>query len=233
MIRAAATAAIAAALVLGSIVSASAQVWRGSSEVPRRGSWELGGGVVWAGGFEVDSLPANLTANAGNDAPPFTLFTSDWEVKPVVGFQGRAAVYLSPSVAVEGGVQYSRPIVSVRISGDAEDADDVTADEKMSRYIFDGTVLFHLTKLGFAGRRGLPFLSAGAGYLRELHEGNELVETGTEYHAGGGVKIWFGQGRRRTGIRADFGVSIRDGGYAGEEGTRTLPTAGASFVYLF
>lgn len=232
MRRIARTIVIASALA-STAVPASAQVWRGPSDAPRRGSWEIGGGVVWSGGFDLGSQSADLTANAGNDAPPYTLFRSDWEVKPVIGVQGRAGVYLSRAVAIEGGVLYSRPVVSARISGDVEDAEDVTAEEKMSRYIFDGSILFHLTNLQFAGGRGVPFVAAGAGYLRELHEGNELVETGTEYHAGGGVKIWFGEGRRRAGIRADVGVSIRDGGYAGDGGSKTLPTAGASIVYLF
>ncbi len=44
----------------------------------------------------------------------------------------------------------------------------------------------------------------GAGYLRELHEENAFVEEGVEYHAGGGIKWWFGQSGR-IGIRAEGG----------------------------
>lgn len=225
------TAAVAA-LALLTAAPAAAQVYIGS-DIPRRGSWEVGGGVVWARGFELDSLPAQLTANEGNNASPFTLFASEWEVGSIAGLQARGAFYLSRSLAIEGGVQYSRPVVTARLSGDAEEAEDLTAEETMSRYIIDGSVLFHFTNLAFANGRAVPFVSAGAGYLRELHDGNELVETGAEYHAGGGIKVWLTQGRRRAGLRGDVGLSIRDGGFASETGRRTLPTAGASVIFLF
>ena len=71
----------------------------------------------------------------------------------------------------------------------------------------------------------MPFLW-GAGYLRELHEDDAFVEEGLEYHAGGGIKWWFGQGRRRVGVRGEAGISIRDGGFDFEDGQRIVPTAG-------
>ena len=82
------------------------------------------------------------------------------------------------------------------LSGDAESAADVTATETASHYVFGGSVLFDLRGASFAGGRGVPFVSGGAGYLRELHEGNLLVETGIEYHATAGLKYWFGSGRQ-------------------------------------
>ena len=212
---------------------ASAQVWFGSTDVPRRGSVEASGGVTWAGGFDIANDPARLTANDGNSAPPFTLFTSDMTVKPIAGVQARGAFYLTRALAIEGGLRYSRPVVSAVISNDAEDAEGVTAEETMSRYVIDGSLVYHLRQLSFAGGRGMPFILGGAGYLRELHEGNELVETGTEYHGGGGIKVWFGGGKRRLGLRGDIGVSIFDGDFSTQDTRRTLPTAGASVMYLF
>jgi hypothetical protein len=66
-----------------------------------------------------------------------------------------------------------------------------------------------------------------------LHESNELVETGREYHAGAGLHVWFGQGRHRVGLRADVGASVRERGADFQSGRRTVPTAGVSFAYLF
>ena len=103
-----------------------------------------------------------------------------------------------------------RPVYEVRISGDIEDAPDTTAEETLSRPP-DGSVVWHVTRAGF--ERAGPFLFGGAGYLRELHEDDALVEEGLEYHAGGGIKWWFGQGRRRVGVRGEAGISIRDGGF--------------------
>lgn len=229
---------VLSALVLGAGLltaasSAQAQVFMGPNDAPRRGSWEVGGGVVWTGGFDLDSVPPQLTGNGGDNATPITLFDVESRVGAISGVQGRVGFYFTPIVSVEGGVQFSRPIVSARISGDFEDAEPVTAEEKMSRYIFDGSILLHMRGLLFAGGRGVPFVAFGAGYLRELHESNELVETGTTYHGGLGIKVWLNQGPRRLGLRGDVGFSIRDGAFEGESGRRTLPTAGASLVYLF
>jgi hypothetical protein len=228
-----ARALLAAVLLAAAPAAARAQVLPGPTDAPRGGSWEIGGGVLWTGGFDLDTLDATLTANAGNDAEPFTLFGVDGRVKGVAGLQGRLGFYLSRALSVEGSVRFTRPVVSMDVSGDAEDAPNATLEETMSRYVFDGSLVFHLTGAAFAGGRAVPFLMGGAGYVRELHEANELVETATEYHAGGGVKIWFGAGRRRLGVRGDVGVSIRDGGFGTESSTRTVPTAGASLMYLF
>ena len=73
----------------------------------------------------------------------------------------------------------------------------MTADETITRYVADGSVLFHLTHLSFAGGRAVPFISGGAGYIRELHDSNELVETGHEFHAGAGLQ--YGSARARIG----------------------------------
>ena len=67
----------------------------------------------------------------------------------------------------------------------------------------------------------IPFVSGGGGYVRELHEGNELVETGNEIHATAGLKYWFGA--RRFGLRVEAGVTSREKGFDKREGRRTLP----------
>ncbi len=211
----------------------AAQVWVGSDAV-RRGAVEITGGVVSLGGFDMGSRSAeqtrNVTAGAGE---PFALFAVRSRVAPAPAAQLRFGVYLSPSISLESGVQYARPTLSSSLSLDAEQAPDLTADESITRYVFDGSLLWHLTKLSFAGGRGVPFLSGGGGYLRELHERNEFVETGGEYHATAGVKVWFGRGRRRAGLRADVGASVRNGGIDLQRGRRTVPTAGVALSYLF
>jgi hypothetical protein len=210
---------------------AFAQVFR-IVETPRRGSVEIGGGLLWSAGFDVDSLPADLTANAGNQAPPVTWFNTETRVNGVGGVQARAGVFVTPSVAVEARVTYSRPVVSVRIFDDFEGAADLTVEQTMSRYAFDGSLVVYPRRSG--ARRGVPFFMVGAGYLRELHEGNELVETGTSYHAGGGVRYWLTRGRRgRLAFRAEALLTIRDGGYGGDEKRRAHPSVGASLGYVF
>jgi hypothetical protein len=222
----------AAALVLVS-ATANAQVFIGSPDTPRKGSWEAGGGVVWTGGYDLDSLDALLTGNEGNSGGPFSLFATEARLRPAVGAQARIGFYVSPALAFEAGVQFSRPVFEASLSDDAEDAEDLTAEETLSRYVIDGSLVYHMRQLAFSRGRGVPFISAGAGYLRELHEGEELVETGTTYHAGAGVKFWMTAGKRRFGLRGDAGVTVRDGGFDFEDKRRLLPTAGATLIVLF
>ena len=224
----------AAALVAVTGTTAGAQVFTAAGgTAPRKGSWEVGGGIVWTAGFDLETEDARLTGNDGNSSSPFPLFDAEARVRPVFGAQGRVGFYLSPALAFEVGVHYSRPVLAVSVSDDAEDAADVTAEERLSRYVVDGSLVYHLRSLAFSGGRGLPFLAAGAGYLRELHEGDELVETGNTYHVGAGVKYWVSRGKRRFGVRGDAGIAVRDGGFDFEDKRRVLPTAGASMIVLF
>lgn len=211
---------------------AAAQVWIGS-DAPHRGSVEISGGVVSFGGFDLGTRDAEETRNINTGAGPFALFASDSRVDAAPGAQIRVGVYLSRAISLEAGVQYGRPVFSSRLSSDAEAAPDITADETMTRYLVDGSLLLHLTRLSFAGGRGVPFLAGGGGYLRELHDLNEYVETGREYHATAGLNLWFGQGASRFGLRADVGASIRSGGMDFRSGRRTVPTAGLSLAYMF
>jgi hypothetical protein len=202
-------------------------------DVPHAGSLEISGGVVWSGGFDLGSVSAEETRNSTTDTSPFVLFTATSRTQPVAGVQARLGVYLAKAFSVEGGVQYGRPKIETRLGDDAESAEDVTATETLTRILVDGSAVFHLTGLAFRGGRSVPFLQAGGGYLRELHEKNEVIETGLEYHAGGGLKLWFGRGKHRAGLRFDGGVSFRTGGADVADTKRTVPTADASLMYLF
>jgi hypothetical protein len=210
--------------------AASAQIWSGSP-TPHAGSIELSGGAAWSAGYDMGSRDAEQTRNTGAD--PFVLFASKSRVSAATGAVGRVAVYLWPSVAVEGGVHYLRPAFETRVTNDAEQAADRLASSSISRYLADGSLVVHLIPLSFAGGRGVPFLLGGAGYIREVHERNELIDTGSEYHGGGGIKLWFGSGAHRFGLRAEFGVSSRKGGFDFDVARRTVRTAGASVMYLF
>jgi hypothetical protein len=225
-------AAICAAVICAAFPAvASAQVWVGS-RVPHAGSIEISGGAAWSGGYDMDSRNAEETRN-GTDTTPFVLFATTSRMTPATGGQARVGVYLSHSIAVEGGVQYLRPAFETRLTSDVEEAPDVVASETVTRYVVDGSLVVHLTGLSLAGGRAVPFLQGGGGYIREVHDRNQLIETGSEYHAGGGLKLWFGTGAHRLGVRADIGVSSRKGGFDFSTGRRTVRSAAGSIMYLF
>ena len=198
---------------------------------PRRGSIEVGGGVTFLPGFDMGGRTADLTTSA--PTTQFDLFTTQSTVGDFMGVHGRLGYYLSGSISVEASVRFARPELSVDLSGDAESAAGVTATETTSHYVFGGSVLFDVRGASFAGGRGVPFVSGGAGYLRELHEGNLLVETGTEYHATAGLKYWFGTGDNRFGLRVEGGVSAREKGFDDEDGRRVQPMVAAGLSYVF
>ncbi len=212
--------------------SAAAQVYIGRL-VPHAGTVEVSGGATFSGGFDLGSISAEETRNTGGGTEPFVLFTATSRTKPAVGLHGRIGVYLGRSASVEAGVQFSRPILSTELSDDSESAPHVTATETLTRIVGTGSLVLHMNGLSFAGGRGIPFVLGGAGYIRELHEKNEVVETGREYHAGAGLHLWFGQGRHRLGLRGDVGVSRRTGGADVIDVARTVPTASVSLAFLF
>ena len=211
---------------------ADAQVWLGSNP-PRRGSIEISAGVVSFGGFDMGTRNAEETRNINTGTGPFALFAAHSRIAATPGAQVRVGAYLSRRLSLETSLQYGRPTLSTSLSSDAEEAPSLTAADTITRYVVDGSLLFHLTQLAFAGGRGVPFLAGGAGYLRELHESNEFVGTGREYHATAGLNLWLGQGKHRVGLRADGGATVRQGGADFRSGRRTVAAAGASVAYLF
>ncbi len=207
---------------------ADAQVFIGR-DVPRRGSVEIGGAAVWAGSQQLPEQAALLTPNPGTGSGSFQLFNSEPTLDATIGAQATVAVYLTPMLALEGGFRFARPNLTVRLTDDFEGAPDITARSTVTQYLFTGSLVYH-----FGGRgRVTPFLAAGAGHARDAHGGNELVETGTEFHGTAGVKIWFATGRRKVGLRLEGGVSVIDGGFSFEEGRRSAPTAAAGIAYVF
>ena len=222
----AARAAAIVAFFLCGCTLAQAQVFVGGA-TPRAGTGELSGGGFWTGGHSV-SGPATLTSNPSSGSSSFDLFNSEATRDQAFGVHGTLGVYLTPTLAIEGGVQYSRPKLEVNLTDDAEDAPDVTATGTLNSYLFTGSLVYYFNNRS----RTVPFISGGVGHIRDVDEGNDVVETGIEYHATVGFRSWFGR-VRKFGFRAEGGVSIRDGGISFEDGTRVVPLAAASLLYLF
>lgn len=229
MSRSANLALVAAACGLSLLVArpAQAQGYIGR-DVPNRGSVEVSGGVAWHQGFDFGSASADLTRNPGTGSGAYTLFTAGTSVEAAVGVQARVGVFLSRALSVEGGVRSSKPTLSATLSNDAEQADDTVASETLARYVFDGSLLYH-----FGSGKAMPFVIVGGGYLRELHDGYGVVETGNEFHAGAGLKYWLTSGKQRFGLRVEAGAMSRSGGVDFEEKRRTMATASAGLSYLF
>ena len=219
-------------LILTCASSASAQ-FRRQLDAPTAGSWEIGGGGFWGSSVDFGERRAQQTRNPTTGSEPLDLFVTDSSLEPAAGAQAYLAYYIVPAIAIEAGLRWSQPRLRVRVTSDFEDADPTTAEERLTQYQFDGSLVVHLTNLRFADESAVPFLIGGVGHIRELHQGEELVETGTAFHGGGGLKWWFGSGRERFGLRIEARVTSRSGGFDFDEERRTEPSAGVSLSYLF
>jgi hypothetical protein len=198
---------------------------------PRQPRYEISGGALFLSGQDLSAQDATLTRNQiGGER--FTLFQSDTRVDAAPGLEGRIGWHLTRSIAVEGGVLWARPRLTARLASDVENIPDVTLEEDLSLYVIDGALAIHFPDAAFGGTRAVPFVRAGVGYVRQLHEDNVLVETGQAYHAGGGVSFWFGT-RARTGLRVDARLIVLDGGIDLGRGTRTIGAGGAALVVRF
>jgi opacity protein-like surface antigen len=198
------------AVLLSSVAVAVAQ-----DAAPRPRSLEVSVGALAIGGVDFGSHNANLTANdPGN--PDFILFTTSSQINPGAGLDTRVTFNLSRTFGVEGAFAWTRQTAETKITSDADGAPNVTLTEDLSTYFVEAAAVVHLRRLGFARGRGLPFVFAGGGYLRQLDGDSILVDTGTVFHAGGGIKYFFAQRVRGfvrdIGLRADGRFYVRSGG---------------------
>jgi hypothetical protein len=180
----------------------------------RRIEIAAGGGAL--GGGDLGSTDANLR---GNDTTlrPYRLFkvASRFGSAPLV--EARTGLAFNRRWGVEGVFVFSHPQLRSAISGDVEGAPPRAVVERIDQYFVEGSFVLMLENLRL-GSRTVPFVAGGAGYLRQLHEGETVIEEGHLYHLGGGIKHWMlARDRgiiRAAGLRADGRVYLLADGLA-------------------
>jgi hypothetical protein len=200
---------------------------------PRAGSLELGGSGFWIGASDAGAAVAEETENQTGGGGSITLFETSARLGSVLGVSGRIGFNVTSTIAVEGELIYSRPPIVVSISNDFENAPDVILEgSSLHQYFIDGGIVFHLTNLRF-NNGGVPFFSASVGYLRQLTEDRQSIESGQVYQVGGGFKQLVGASQH-FGVRLDVRAGIRKGGFAFDEGgRRTFFVLGGSGFVVF
>ena len=183
-------------------------------------------GITWLDGYDVGASTAQLRGNGiGLTPPPFTLFTADSYFSPASAFELRVGLSLTPRLVVEGGASLSHPRVGVSIAGDPESEAQELLGEQLQQYVCDGGLSWQLPVT--LGRRLAPYVTGGAGYLRQLHEDRTAAETGRIYYAGGGARYWLRGGHGRAmpaGLRGEFRLNMRSHGIDFEDKMRAYPT---------
>ena len=162
----------------------------------------------------------------------FGLFDTATELGSAPAFDVRLGVAITSRFTVEGRASLSRPELRTSISGDTEGAPAITAVESVDQYLFDGGVA---VRLGGRATRLVPFVSAGAGYHRQLHEGQTLAEGGSLFYAGGGVTRWLVVRRqglvRAAGFRADARLYFLSGGISPDTRCQAALSGGVTLVF--
>lgn len=191
--------------------------------------FEIGGGVRWMGPMSLGAADATETRPGGSR---FTLFTSDSRLDAAPAIEARVGVRVSDTLQVEAAGSYAAPALTARIASDVEGIPDVSVAESLNQFTIEGAVLLDLVR--FRGRRTSPFVSAGGGYARQLHETATLIEHGAIYHIGGGVNVPLkGSGRGALGLRLDGRALIRTGGVAFDDRPHVGPSFGATVFVRF
>jgi hypothetical protein len=201
-----------------------------------RPRFEIGGGGAWVLESTLGTADAELRANRNGTTVPVTLFSTDNRIQSAPGVEARGSYALGRRFAIEGALAYGRPELQTDVRGDIENVPAVTIRERIDQYAFIGRLIVSNLR-GDAGGRTTPFLAAGAGYLRQLHEGRTLIEHGQVFTVGGGIKHRLGGSssgsRRGAGIRADVEAWLLRDGITFEKDLRVVPVFGASLFYAF
>ena len=166
-------------LVLAVGVSAAAQAQGAESS-----RWAVTVGPEWHGLIFVGQVNATET---GNGTAPVTVFRTTTRLDSGVGVGAGFGVRATSTLWAETTVRYRSPQLVTDVTGDIEGAADTTASESVQQLQVDagGQWLVHRWQHG----RLTPYLSGGAGYVRQLLGDDTLVKSGVSGYAGGGLLI--------------------------------------------
>ena len=217
-------------LLLLTVTPASARAQ--TTEPPLR-RFELAAGIGFLGGAALGDADADLRSGTSTD--PYRLFSTSSRQPGATVLDLRAGFDLSRRIGFEARVLFGHPEVRTTVEGDAEGAPTIDVVERLDQYLVDGGIVFRLDELRVKGLR--PFVTAGGGYLRQLHEGLTVIEEGQVFYVGGGARYWiFTRPRgvpRAGGVRGDVRLNVLTGGIVFDDGNRRQASGSVSFFLLF
>jgi hypothetical protein len=190
---------------------------------------ELGGDVLWLTGVRFNDVNASETAFGGATR---VVFRSSTKLEQAVCPEAKVVVGLTSTIDAEGAVAFGRTHLSTSLTSDVEAA-SATASAPLTLYLFQGGVAAHLVR--WQRGRVAPFASGGIGYLRQLHDGHALVQNGTSWYVGGGLRYPLKNDRARglnsAALRLELRATILPGGLTVDGATHVLPTAIAGVFF--
>lgn len=202
-----------------------------NAQTPLPGRVELSGGVRLAGTLAFPAIPTVQRTPSGGER---TVFVSRSRIEPSASVDLRLAVSLSNALAVEGSIAAGGATLATTIEDDIEVGVASTARESLSQYLVEGGIT--IGPIGWRRGRWAPFASLGGGYLRQLHEGRTLADTGRTIYAGGGTRIFLRSPRSSgiaSGLRFELRGALVTGGVSVDDSRRAVPVIHASYFLRF
>ncbi len=195
------------------------------------GRVEVSGGLRWSSRLQFKQVNGDETSFGGARRP---LFESTSELTSSPGIEGRIGVRLASILRAEAAVAFGHTRLTTRITADTEAADAIVS-EPVTQYSFEGGLLADLRRR--RSGRVSPFATGGIAYVRQIHDGRTLIETGLSSYVGGGVHVLIGDQRgrraRRKGIRADVRGTISGSDLSLDGATHIVPTFSAGMFLRF
>jgi hypothetical protein len=190
---------------------------------------EFGAGLHYVGPVRFDGVDATEKGFGGATR---AVFKSQSDLDSSAGVAVNIGIRLTAMLQAEWSVAFNHTQLSTRLSGD-EEAGPTIITEPVTQYLVEGGVRLRRARPSGAG----PFATAGIGYLRQLHDGNTLVDTGPAFYVGGGVDFLLNGvrllGSKTAGIRADVRGLFLGHDLTLDGATHVVPVVGASLFFRF
>jgi hypothetical protein len=204
---------------------------RVAAQTTNPGRVEVAGGIRVAGTTSFPEVPVVEATPGGGQR---TVFVTRSRIEPSISGDARIAVSLFRGLAVEAGVAVGDATLATTIDDDMEVGSSVTVRESLRQYLVEGGLRFSPPR--WRRSRWQPFVVAGGGYLRQLHEGRTLLETGRTLYAGGGARLFLTSPRSSgvsSGLRFDLRGTLVRGGISVDDSSRGLPVVHAAYFLRF
>ena len=216
---------VIASIAAMTLIASSA---RAQSATP--GRVEVSAGLGWTTPTDYGSRDATETKA---DASALTLFSASARLLSAAVAEGRVSVRITKRLEAEATGSYSTPHLQVKTTADYENAASATITQSQQRYTVSGGALWPLA----IGRRTIPFVTGGVGWVRELQGNNTLVTVGRQWYVGGGVKRFFVQRDahhlKGLGARVDARLIERSKEVAVDDRAHATATLTGSLFFRF
>jgi hypothetical protein len=162
-----------------------------------------------------------------------TVFSSETSIDSSAAAAGWFSVRLTRGIDAEVAVTAGSFGLVTTISHDIEGAPDTAAREDVRQFTFEGGVAVHPPR--WTHRQWAPFFDSGVGYVRQLHEGRVLVETGSLLYVGGGTRYMVKSrpGAVNFGLRGDVRATFFKDGVAFDTKYHRVPSLSLSAFVRF